>query len=45
MLSRGWHSAPVFGSVATAAAVANLLGLDAAATEDALGRAPPRPVG
>jgi aconitate decarboxylase len=37
MLSRGWHSGPVFGSVATAAAVANLLTLDAAATEDALG--------
>jgi aconitate decarboxylase len=37
MLSRGWHSGPVFGSVATAAAAANLLGLDAAATEDALG--------
>jgi 2-methylcitrate dehydratase PrpD len=37
MLSRGWHSGPVFGSVSTAAAVANLLGLDAAATEDALG--------
>jgi aconitate decarboxylase len=37
MLTRGWHSGPVFGSVATAAAVANLLGLDATATEDALG--------
>jgi aconitate decarboxylase len=37
MLSRGWHSGPVFGSISSAAAVANLLGLDPAATEDALG--------
>ncbi|MDQ1361069.1 MAG: aconitate decarboxylase [Acidimicrobiaceae bacterium] len=37
MLSRGWHSGPVFGSIAAAAAVANLLGLNATATEDALG--------
>src|SRR5207247_8833132 len=39
MLSRGWHSGPVFGTHATAAAVGNLLGLDAAAMEDALGHA------
>jgi len=37
MLSRGWHSGPVFGSIAAAAAVANLLGLNATASEDALG--------
>ncbi len=37
MLSRGWHSGPVFGSIASAAAAANLLGLDAHAVEDALG--------
>lgn len=37
MLSRGWHSGPVFGSISTAAAVANVLGLDADATENALG--------
>jgi aconitate decarboxylase len=39
MLSRGWHSGPVFGTHASAAAVGNLLGLDAAAMEDALGLA------
>ncbi len=37
MLSRGWHSGPVFGTVAAAAAVANMLGLDGAEVEDALG--------
>jgi aconitate decarboxylase len=37
MLSRGWHSGPVFGSISAAAAVANLLGLDSGATEDAFG--------
>ena len=30
MLSRGWHSGPVFGTHASAAAVGNLVGLDAA---------------
>jgi aconitate decarboxylase len=39
MLSRGWHSGPVFGTHASAAAVGNLLGLDAGAMEDALGLA------
>jgi len=37
MLSRGWHSGPVFGTAAAAAACAKLRGLDPAATEDALG--------
>ena len=37
MLTRGWHSGSVFGTLAAAAAVANFLGLDAAAVEDALG--------
>jgi 2-methylcitrate dehydratase PrpD len=36
-LTRGWHSGPVFGTISAAAAVSNLLGLDPAATEDALG--------
>jgi aconitate decarboxylase len=39
MLSRGWHSGPVFGTHASAAAVGNLIGLDAAEMEDALGLA------
>lgn len=39
MLSRGWHSGPVFGTHASAAAVGNLLGLGAEAMEDALGLA------
>lgn len=39
MLSRGWHSGPVFGTHATAAAVGNLLGLSPGAMEDALGLA------
>jgi aconitate decarboxylase len=37
MLTRGWHSGSVFGTISTAAAVANLLELDPGATEDALG--------
>jgi aconitate decarboxylase len=37
MLSRGWHSGPVFGPISTAAAVANALELDPGAVEDALG--------
>ncbi|QUQ72394.1 MmgE/PrpD family protein [Kutzneria sp. CA-103260] len=37
MLSRGWHSGPVFGTAAAAAACAKLRGLDPAMTEDALG--------
>ena len=37
MLTRGWHSGSVFGTVSSAASVANLLGLDPAQTEDALG--------
>jgi 2-methylcitrate dehydratase PrpD len=39
MLSRGWHSGPVFGTHAAAVAAGSLLGLDAAAYEDALGMA------
>ncbi|MEZ0094882.1 MmgE/PrpD family protein [Streptacidiphilus sp. EB129] len=39
MLSRGWHSGPVFGTHAAAAASGALRGLDAAAFEDALGLA------
>jgi aconitate decarboxylase len=39
MLSRGWHSGPVFGTHASAAAVGNVVGLDAAQMEDALGLA------
>lgn len=39
MLSRGWHSGSVFGTHASAAAAGSLLGLDAAAFEDALGLA------
>lgn len=37
MLTRGWHSGSVFGPIAVAAAVRNLLGLDAEQIEDALG--------
>jgi 2-methylcitrate dehydratase PrpD len=37
MLSRGWHSGPVFGAAAAAAAAAKLRGLDPARIEDALG--------
>jgi 2-methylcitrate dehydratase PrpD len=36
MLTRGWHSGPVFGTPATAAAVANLFRLDPARTEHAI---------
>ena len=39
MLSRGWHSGPVFGTHASAAAVGNLVDLDASEMEDALGLA------
>ncbi|WP_051334558.1 MmgE/PrpD family protein [Bradyrhizobium sp. Ai1a-2] len=39
MLSRGWHSGPVFGTHAAAAAAGTLLKLDAARFEDALGLA------
>ncbi|MBM9507618.1 MmgE/PrpD family protein [Actinacidiphila acididurans] len=39
MLLRGWHSGPVFGTHAAAAACGALRGLDAAAFEDALGLA------
>ncbi|WP_330342469.1 MmgE/PrpD family protein [Streptomyces sp. NBC_00557] len=37
MLLRGWHSGPVFGTAAAAAACAKLRGLDPAVIEDALG--------
>jgi 2-methylcitrate dehydratase PrpD len=39
MLSRGWHSGSVFGTHAAAVAAGSVLGLDAAAYEDALGLA------
>ena len=39
MLTRGWHSGPVFGGPAAAAAAGTLYGLDAAGFEDALGLA------
>ena len=39
MLSRGWHSGPVFGTHAAAVAAGSLLGLDPAGYEDALGLA------
>lgn len=39
MLTRGWHSGPVFGGPAAAAAAGTLLGLDADGFEDALGLA------
>lgn len=39
MLSRGWHSGPVFGTHAAAVAAGTLLNLDAAGFEDALGMA------
>ena len=39
MLSRGWHSGPVFGTHAAAAAVGHLFGLNAGEIEDALGLA------
>jgi 2-methylcitrate dehydratase PrpD len=37
MLTRGWHSGPVFGGPAAAAAAGTLYGLDAARFEDAFG--------
>jgi 2-methylcitrate dehydratase PrpD len=39
MLTRGWHSGPVFGGPAAAAAAGTLFGLDADGFEDALGLA------
>jgi aconitate decarboxylase len=39
LISRGWHSGSVFGTLAAAAAAACVLRLDPAATEDALGLA------
>lgn len=37
MLSRGWHSGPVFGGIASALACGKLRGLDGAQLEDAVG--------
>jgi 2-methylcitrate dehydratase PrpD len=37
MLTRGWHSGSVFGPIAVAAAVGNLLGLDTDQMEDGIG--------
>jgi aconitate decarboxylase len=39
MLSRGWHSGVVFGTISAAAAAGALYGLDAAGVEDAFGMA------
>jgi len=39
MLTRGWHSGPVYGGPAAAAAAGTLYGLDADGMEDALGLA------
>src|SRR6202162_1731607 len=39
MISRGWHSGVVFGTLSAAASAGNLYGLDAAGFEDALGMA------
>jgi 2-methylcitrate dehydratase PrpD len=39
MLTRGWHSGPVFGGPAAAAAAGTVVGLDAEGFEDALGLA------
>jgi aconitate decarboxylase len=39
MLSRGWHSGVVFGTISAAAAAGTLYGLDAAGFEDAFGMA------
>ena len=39
MLSRGWHSGVVFGTISSAAAAGTLYGLDAAGFEDAFGMA------
>src|ERR1700746_554934 len=37
MISRGWHSGVVFGTLAAAASAGSLYGLDAAGFEDAFG--------
>ncbi|MGE2728214.1 MmgE/PrpD family protein [Mycolicibacterium vaccae] len=37
MLSRGWHSGPIFGGIATALACGKLRGLDGEELEDAVG--------
>ncbi|MEN4400552.1 MmgE/PrpD family protein [Mycolicibacterium senegalense] len=37
MLSRGWHSGPIFGGIASALACGRLRGLDGAQLEDAVG--------
>ncbi|RAH47523.1 MmgE/PrpD family protein [Aspergillus brunneoviolaceus CBS 621.78] len=37
LLSRGWHSGPIFGCPAAAVAAAKLLNIDSAATESAIG--------
>src|SRR6202042_591402 len=39
MLSRGWHSGVVFGTISSAAATGSLYGLDSAGFEDAFGMA------
>ena len=39
MLSRGWHSGVVFGTISSAAATGSLYGLDPAGFEDAFGMA------
>jgi aconitate decarboxylase len=39
MISRGWHSGVVFGTLSAAASAGTLFGLDAAGFEDALGMA------
>ena len=39
MISRGWHSGVVFGTLSAAASAGSLYGLDAAGFEDALGMA------
>jgi 2-methylcitrate dehydratase PrpD len=39
MLTRGWHSGAVFGPIAAATAVGNLLGIDVDQMEDAIGLA------
>ena len=39
MITRGWHSGVVFGTLSAAASAGSLYGLDAAGFEDALGMA------
>jgi aconitate decarboxylase len=39
IISRGWHSGPVFGTLSAAASAGTLYGLDAGGFEDALGMA------